>query len=68
MNHARILWTYVEYCWCRARTADRGDREAGQTVEHVLWYVLGAAAVVGIAGLVYAAIRTEAQKGIPTTP
>ena len=67
MHHARVLWTYVEYCLCRART-DRGDRQAGQTVEHVLWYVLGAAAVVGIAGLVYAAIRTEAEKGIPTTP
>ena len=66
MNHARILWTYVEYCLYRART--ERDGEAGQTVEHVLWYVLGAAAVVGIAGLVYAAIRTEAQKGIPTTP
>ena len=46
MTTARFLWTYVEYCLARARTDDRRDSELGQSVEHVLWYVLGAAAVV----------------------
>ena len=64
MNHTRFLWTYVQYCFHRARTMDRDDRDLGQSVEHVLWYVLGAAAVLVIAGVVYNAIRTEAEKGL----
>ena len=68
MTTARFLWTYVEYCLARARTDDRCDSELGQSVEHVLWYVLGAAAVVAIAAVVYGAIRTEANKAIPTAP
>ena len=64
MMHVKFLWTYAQCCLQRARAVDRGDRQAGQSVEHVLWYVLGAAAVLGIAGLVYAAILLEAKKGI----
>ena len=68
MTTARFLWTYVEYCLARARTDDRRDSELGQSVEHVLWYVLGAAAVVAIAAVVYGSIRDEANKGLHTAP
>jgi len=60
MMHVKFLWTYVQYCLQRACAV---DREAGQSVEHVLWYVLGAAAVLGIAGFVYAEILAQAKKG-----
>ena len=64
MTQITMLWTYARCCFQQAST-DRTDSESGQTVEHVLWYVLGGAAVIVIAGLVYNAIRTEAGKGIP---
>ena len=64
MNQITMLWSYVRFCFQQAHT-DRTDGESGQTVEHVLWYILGGAAVILIAGIVYNAIRTEAGKGIP---
>ena len=61
MSQIRFLWTHVEYCLHRARAT---DREAGQSVEHVLWYILGAGAVILIAGGVYAAILAKSKEGI----
>ena len=66
MNEIISLWAYARCCFHHANTRhDRTDSEAGQSVEHVLWYVLGAAAVILIAGVVYNSIRNEANKGIP---
>jgi hypothetical protein len=63
MNPAvTVLWCYVQTCWRRARTDDRGS----DSVEHILWYVAAGLGTVTIAALVWTAIRTKAQEPLPT--
>ena len=66
MNPAiTVAWAYVQTFWANARTHTDNDRGA-VTVEQVLWYSLTALGVIVVGGLIWAHLKTAAEKPLPT--
>jgi hypothetical protein len=61
-----VLWTYVQFCWFRARGVAVDERGGGTTLENVGWYIAAGLGVVAIAAIVWTAIRSKAETPLPT--
>lgn len=77
MDNIGLIFTAVLHSVYARITPTRGpvredeDRDRGSlSLEHVLWFVAAAVAVVVIAGIVYTKIKGEANKPVqaPTAP
>ena len=60
-----VMWTYVQCCWAKAHDTPREDR-GSVSVEQVLWYVAAGLGTVGVAAIIWAAVRTKAAEPLPS--